>query len=119
MENSYVIIALVAIFAIGSITVFLPNNISGMITDIGSYQQDPIGDPLINQCDDSDFGDNAFVAGRVTTYRQDTGVVELQDICVDDRNLREHFCLALGNYVRAYSKFVPCPNGCINGACVQ
>ncbi len=65
-------------------------------------------------CVDSDGGKIYTVQGTV----QKGVAVQVTDYCLDETQLREHYCS--DNQFKALEvDYYNCPNGCSNGACVQ
>ena len=65
-------------------------------------------------CVDSDGGKIYTVQGTV----QKGVSVKVTDYCLDEVQLREHYCS--DNQFKALEvEFYNCPNGCVNGACVE
>jgi hypothetical protein len=65
-------------------------------------------------CVDSDGGKIYTVQGTV----QKGVAVQVTDYCLDDVQLREHYCSE--NQFKALEiEYYDCPNGCSNGACVE
>lgn len=65
-------------------------------------------------CVDSDGGKIYTVQGTV----QKGVAVKVTDYCIDEIQLREHYCS--DNQFRALEvEYYNCPNGCSNGACTQ
>ncbi len=65
-------------------------------------------------CVDSDGGRIYTVQGTV----QKGVAVQVTDYCVDETQLREHYCS--DNEFKALEvEYYNCPNGCANGACIE
>ncbi len=65
-------------------------------------------------CTDSDGGKIYAVQGTV----QKGASVQVTDYCIDEVQLREHYCS--DNQFKALEvEYYNCPNGCANGACIQ
>ncbi len=65
-------------------------------------------------CVDSDGGKIYTVQGTV----QKGVAVKVTDYCIDEVQLREHYCS--DNQFKALEiEYYSCPNGCSNGACIQ
>ncbi len=65
-------------------------------------------------CVDSDGGKIYTVQGTV----QKGAGVQVTDYCIDEVQLREHYCSE--NQFKALEiEYYNCPNGCSNGACTQ
>ena len=65
-------------------------------------------------CTDSDGGKIYTVQGTV----QKGASVQVTDYCIDEVQLREHYCS--DNEFRALEvEYYNCPNGCSNGACIE
>ena len=113
-ENTITLmVALAAIIGIG-VLVTNPNLIALQVD--GIYQQDPIGEPLANTCIDSDGGNNPEVAGSVSFYKAGEGSLIYEDLCLDERTLKEYYCVQIASYNRVFSNFVSC--SCVDGKCV-
>jgi hypothetical protein len=69
-------------------------------------------------CVDSDGGRNYYVKGKIdyTTIAGVTG--SISDECYDGQYLQEFYCDVSSGDNYKYEKYA-CPNGCLNGACVQ
>jgi len=65
-------------------------------------------------CVDSDGGKIYTVQGTV----QKGAAVQVTDYCIDEVQLREHYCS--DNEFRVLEvEYYNCPNGCANGACIE
>jgi hypothetical protein len=64
------------------------------------------------KCTDSDNGLNYYKKGHIIDIESNN--YEVDDVCINATTLREHYC-GTNNYQYEY---YPCPNGCVDGACV-
>ncbi len=68
-------------------------------------------------CIDSDDGKNYYEAGSVILEKNKKALVK-EDTCVNKWGLlREYYCMTGSN--KFYTSYYICPNGCVNGACVE
>ncbi len=93
-----------------TIVIILILVIVGLIYIIPKFSGSAISIP----CVDSDGGKVYTVQGTV----QKGVSVKVTDYCIDSIQLREHYCS--DNQFKAMEvDYYDCPNGCVNGACVQ
>ena len=76
--------------------------------------------PGIVSCNDSDAGLQDLYSRSSVSTVDSSGTQAFEDYCFDVTNLAEKYCLAASGpegTVIVDEKAVPCPNGCVNGAC--
>jgi len=69
-----------------------------------------------------DSGDDFYLKDTVTIYKQNGQVYTNSDECTYDGRVQEQLCLDSEDYLGSKNfgaKYLQCPNGCNNGACIQ
>ena len=69
-----------------------------------------------------DSGDDFYRKDTATIYKRDGDIYSSEDVCLDDGRVQEQLCLDSEDYPGSKnfgSKYLQCPNGCSNGACIR
>jgi hypothetical protein len=74
--------------------------------------------PLAFSCTETDSGNDTSLRGKTVVVRGLATLSEDSDICIDDQEIREYYCIMNGS--SDYSEF-PCESGkkCMDGRCVR